>query len=145
MSRAFQKPALSLLFDLFLTPSDHLPPSPPPHFSFHLFFSHRISSSPPLTLLAFIISSSRLPPPSFVSPPFLPPLPLFCRFINVLPTGVPWRQAAKGVATATHRRLWSPRRVVRGEGGGGVVRGGGILSGVEALEVGGGGGREIES
>lgn len=35
------------------------------------FLSHRISSSPPLTLLAFIISSSCLPPRLFLLPSFL--------------------------------------------------------------------------
>ena len=93
-----------------------------------------LSTRDPLSIHYFLL------PPPFVSPPFLPPLPLFCRFINVLPTGVPWRQAAKGVATATHRGLWSPRRVVGGGWGGGRdVNGCCILCVLEASPRSGGG------
>ncbi len=78
------------LFDLFLAQYIHLPsspppPPPPPSLSPPSVISpHFMSSSaPPLTLLSFILSSVSA---SFLSPPFLPPLPP-ALFINVLPTG----------------------------------------------------------
>lgn len=90
-----------ICFHLFLIPSGHLPSSPSSFSS----LSPLLSTSDYLIVRPSLRSCSPLI--YFSSLPSLrPSSSSFCLFINVLPVGVPWRQAAKSVTTATHCGLW---------------------------------------
>lgn len=107
-----------ICFHLFLIPSGHLPSSPSSFSS----LSPLLSTSDYLIVRPSLRSCSPLI--YFSSLPSLrPSSSSFCLFINVLPVGVPWRQAAKSVTTATHCGLWR----------GGVANGCCILRSVEQI------------